>query len=43
MQHCEDDICVKYYFKNVHIDLTHHYEMVDNYGLSAIFAICKTF
>ena len=33
---CEDDICVKYYFKNVHIDLTHHYEMVDNYGLSAI-------
>ena len=33
---CEDDICVKYYFKNVHIDLTHHYEMVDNYGLNAI-------
>ena len=33
---CEDDICVKYYFKNVHIDLMHHYEMVDNYGLSAI-------
>ena len=30
---CEDDICDKYYFKNVHIDLTHHYEMVDNYGL----------
>ena len=33
---CEDDICVKYYFKDVHIDLNHHYEMVDNYGLSAI-------
>ena len=29
-------IFVLKYFKNVHIDLTHHYEMVDNYGLSAI-------
>lgn len=33
---CDDDICIKYYFKDVDIDLNHHYQVVDNYGLSEI-------